>query len=74
MITFIGTDPEGNKDYAWKVVQEVKNHGANSLFVKSHPKSKNIWADAPLNPDPKLAGSVTVLPSPTSPILIRSRK
>ena len=60
VITFIGTDPEGNKDYAWKVVQEVKNHGANSLFVKSHPKSKNIWADAPLNPDPKLAGSVTV--------------
>ena len=38
----------------------MKNHGANSLFVKSHPKSKNIWADAPLNPDPKLAGSVTV--------------
>lgn len=60
VITFIGTDPEGNKDYAWKVVQTVKNHGANSLFVKSHPKSKNIWADAPLNPDPKLAGSVTV--------------
>jgi nitrite reductase (NO-forming) / hydroxylamine reductase len=60
VITFIGTDPEKNPQYAWKVVQEVKNHGANSLFVKSHPKSKNIWADAPLNPDPKLAGSVTV--------------
>ncbi len=60
VITFIGTDPENNKQYAWKVVQEVKNHGANSLFVKSHPKSKNLWADAPLNPDPKLAGSVTV--------------
>jgi nitrite reductase (NO-forming)/hydroxylamine reductase len=28
--------------------------------VKTHPKSKNLWADAPLNPDPKLAGSVTV--------------
>jgi nitrite reductase (NO-forming) / hydroxylamine reductase len=60
VISIIGTDPENNKQYAWKVVQEVKNHGANSLFVKSHPKSKNLWADAPLNPDPKLAGSVTV--------------
>jgi nitrite reductase (NO-forming)/hydroxylamine reductase len=28
--------------------------------VKTHPKSDNLWADAPLNPDPKLAGSVTV--------------
>ena len=60
VITFIGTDPEKAPQHAWKVVQEVKNHGANSLFVKSHPKSENIWADAPLNPDPKLAGSVTV--------------
>jgi nitrite reductase (NO-forming)/hydroxylamine reductase len=60
VITLIGTDPEKNPQHAWKVVQTVKNHGANSLFVKSHPKSKNLWADAPLNPDPKLAGSVTV--------------
>ncbi len=60
VITLIGTDPEKNPQSAWKVVQELKNHGANSLFVKTHPKSKNLWADAPLNPDPKLAGSVTV--------------
>lgn len=60
VITLIGTDPDKHPDSAWKVVQELKNHGANSLFVKSHPKSKNLWADAPLNPDPELAGSVTV--------------
>jgi len=60
VISIIGTDPAKNPQHAWKVVQEVKNHGANSLFVKTHPKSKNLWADAPLNPDPKLAGSVTV--------------
>ncbi|MDQ5905053.1 MAG: nitrite reductase (NO-forming) / hydroxylamine reductase [Pseudomonadota bacterium] len=60
VISIIGTDPEGNKDKAWKVVQELKNHGANSLFVKTHPKSDNLWADAPLNPDAKLAGSVSV--------------
>lgn len=60
VITLIGTDPDKHPDHAWKVVQELQNHGANSLFVKSHPKSKNLWADAPLNPDPELAGSVTV--------------
>ncbi|MBE2257776.1 MAG: c-type cytochrome [Candidatus Accumulibacter sp.] len=60
VITLIGTDPKGHPEQAWKVVQELKNHGANSLFVKTHPKSKNLWADAPLNPDPELAGSVTV--------------
>ena len=60
VISIIGTDPENNKANAWKVVQEVKNVGANSLFVKTHPKSENLWADAPLNPDPKIAGSVIV--------------
>ncbi|WP_455550763.1 cytochrome D1 domain-containing protein [Ferribacterium limneticum] len=60
VITLIGTDPEKHPQHAWKVVQELKNHGANSLFVKTHPKSDNLWADSPLNPDSKLAGSVTV--------------
>ena len=60
VITLIGTDPEGHPDYAWKVVQELKNVGANSLFVKTHPNSKHLWSDAPLNPDPKVAGSVSV--------------
>lgn len=60
VITLIGTDPEKHPQYAWKVVQELKNHGANSLFVKSHPKSNNLWADAPLNPERELAESVTV--------------
>jgi nitrite reductase (NO-forming)/hydroxylamine reductase len=60
VISIIGTDPAGHPDQAWKVVQELKNHGANSLFVKTHPKSENLWSDAPLNPDPKMAGSVSV--------------
>ena len=60
VISLIGTDPVNYPQYAWKVVQELKNHGANSLFVKSHPKSANLWADAPLNPDKKLAGTVSV--------------
>ena len=60
VISLIGTDPAKHKQYAWKVVAELKNHGSGSLFVKTHPKSNNLWADAPLNPDQELAESVTV--------------
>ena len=60
VISLIGTDPEKHPAQAWKVVAELKNHGAGSLFVKTHPKSKNLWVDAPLNPEPELAESVTV--------------
>ncbi|WP_456300441.1 cytochrome D1 domain-containing protein [Sulfuricella denitrificans] len=60
VISLIGTDPAKHKQYAWKVVQELKNHGGGSLFVKTHPKSNHLWADAPLNPEKDLAESVTV--------------
>jgi nitrite reductase (NO-forming)/hydroxylamine reductase len=60
VITLIGTDPAKHKENAWKVVAELKNHGSGSLFVKTHPKSSNLWADAPLMPDREAAESVTV--------------
>jgi len=60
VISLIGTDPENHPQYAWKVVEELKNHGSGSLFVKTHPKSKHLWADAPLMPDKEAAESVTV--------------
>ncbi len=60
VITLIGTDPEKHPDNAWKVVEELKNHGSGSLFVKTHPASHNLWADAPLMPERELAESVTV--------------
>mgnify|MGYP003482261417 CR=1 FL=1 len=44
----------------WKVVQEMKHIGAGNLFVKTHPKSKHLWADAPQNPERELAESVAV--------------
>ena len=44
----------------WKVVQEVKHIGAGNLFVKTHPKSRHLWADAPQNPERELAESVAV--------------
>jgi nitrite reductase (NO-forming)/hydroxylamine reductase len=60
VISLIGTDPAKHPKQAWKVVAELKNHGGGSLFVKTHPKSSNLWADAPLNPDKEVAESVTV--------------
>jgi nitrite reductase (NO-forming) / hydroxylamine reductase len=29
----------------------LKGQGGGSLFVKTHPKSRNLWVDTPLNPD-----------------------
>ena len=60
VLTLIGTDPVGHKAQAWKVVQEVKHIGAGSLFIKTHPKSKHLWADAPQNPERDVASSVAV--------------
>ncbi|WP_435628415.1 cytochrome D1 domain-containing protein [Candidatus Ferrigenium straubiae] len=60
-IAVIGTDPEKHKQHAWKVVRTIKGHGSGSLFIKSHPKSTNLWVDAPLNKDAKISQSIGVL-------------
>ena len=59
-LSFIGTDPEGHPDSAWKNVRVVDGMGGGSLFVKSHPKSTNLWVDAPLNPDESFSQSIAV--------------
>ncbi len=59
-ITLIGTDPVKHKKYAWKVVQVLKGQGGGSLFIKTHPKSRNLWVDTPLNPDKSKSQSVAV--------------
>jgi nitrite reductase (NO-forming)/hydroxylamine reductase len=59
-VTMIGTDPKGHKANAWKVVRTLKGQGGGSLFVKSNPKSNNLWVDSPLNPDTKISQSVAV--------------
>jgi nitrite reductase (NO-forming)/hydroxylamine reductase len=56
----IGTDPVKHKDGAWKVARVLKGQGGGSLFVKSHPKSKHLYVDTPLNPDAKISQSVAV--------------
>jgi nitrite reductase (NO-forming)/hydroxylamine reductase len=64
VVTLISTPSEDPKyaqykQYNWKVVQEMK-HVPGNLFVKTHPKSKHFWADAPQNSDKDLAESVAV--------------
>jgi nitrite reductase (NO-forming) / hydroxylamine reductase len=59
-VTVIGTDPVKHKANAWKVVRTLKGQGGGSLFVKSNPKSNNLWVDSPLNPDAKVSQSVAV--------------
>ncbi|MCZ8291960.1 MAG: c-type cytochrome [Hylemonella sp.] len=59
-ISLIGTDPVKHKQYAFKEVAKVVGPGGGALFIKSHPKSKNLWSDAPLNPDPKISQSIVV--------------
>jgi nitrite reductase (NO-forming)/hydroxylamine reductase len=59
-ISLIGTDPEKHKAFAWKVCETIDGQGGGNLFIKTHPKSKNLYVDTPLNPDPKLSHSVAV--------------
>jgi nitrite reductase (NO-forming)/hydroxylamine reductase len=59
-IALIGTDPVKHPQYAWKMVESIKGPGGGALFIKSHPKSRHLYSDTPLNPDPKLSQSVAV--------------
>ncbi|BAN35921.1 cytochrome c, class I:cytochrome d1, heme region [Sulfuricella denitrificans skB26] len=59
-ITLIGTDPLKHPKQAWKVVRTLKGQGGGSLFLKTHPKSRNLWVDTTLNPDPKISQSIAV--------------
>lgn len=59
-ISLIGTDPKKYPQYAFKEVAKLTGPGGGALFVKTHPKSGNLWSDAPLNPDPKVSQAVVV--------------
>ena len=59
-ITMIGTDPEGHPDQAWKVARVLEGQGGGSLFVKTHPNSRNLWVDTALNPEAAISQSVAV--------------
>ena len=59
-VSLIATDPAKHKQNAWKVVRTLKGQGGGSLFIKTHPKSRNLWVDTPLNPDAKISQSIAV--------------
>ncbi|GAA5183380.1 nitrite reductase [Niveibacterium umoris] len=59
-IALVGTDPVKHKEYAWKMVAQLKGQGGGSLFQKTHPKSSHLYVDTPLNPDPAVSQSVAV--------------
>ena len=59
-ISLIGTDPKKHPDNAWKVVRTLKGLGGGSLFLKTHPKSKNLWVDTTLNPEAGISQAVAV--------------
>ena len=59
-ISLIGTDPAKHPKQAWTVVQEIWGQGGGSLFIKTHPKSRNLYVDTALNPEPEIAASVAV--------------
>ncbi|MGK7345645.1 MAG: cytochrome D1 domain-containing protein [Candidatus Nitrospinota bacterium M3_3B_026] len=62
LLSVWGSDPEGHPEHAWKVVRSIElPGGAGSLFMKTHPKSKHMWMDFTLNPDPKNHRSVCVM-------------
>ena len=57
-VSLISTDAK--KSYAWSVVRTLKGQGGGSLFIKTHPKSKNLWVDTTLNPDKGMSQSIAV--------------
>ncbi len=46
LVSIISTDPESK--HAWTVVREWELDG-NSLFIKTHPKSTNVYCDNTIN-------------------------
>ncbi|MFQ5569311.1 MAG: cytochrome D1 domain-containing protein [Rhodothermales bacterium] len=59
-LSFICTEEGENQ---WTVVKnlELPGTGGGNLFVKTHPNSKHLWADRPLNNNEELQRSVYVI-------------
>ena len=64
LVSIISTDPK--KDYAWTVVREWEL-GGNSLFIKTHPKSKNVYCDNTINQEKSNVLTVFDIENPEAP-------
>lgn len=62
LLSVWGSDPKGHPQHAWKLVRNIELElGAGSLFMKAHPKSKNLWLDFALNTDKANSRSLCVM-------------
>jgi nitrite reductase (NO-forming)/hydroxylamine reductase len=61
-IACLGTDPVKFPQYAWKVVGRMTMTGAGggNLFIKTHPKSRWLYADRTLHPNRDLYRTIYV--------------
>ncbi|HMR71610.1 MAG TPA: cytochrome D1 domain-containing protein, partial [Rubrivivax sp.] len=57
-VALISTDPK--RKHGFTMVESLKAQGGGSLFIKTHPKSKHLYVDTPLNPDAAVSQSVAV--------------
>ena len=67
-----GNDPKGHAKHAWKICYKVETDGPG-LFVRTHPKSKYVWADQTKHPEPDVQQSVVVIDKKTRKIVKKIR-
>jgi len=67
-VTVWGNDPKAHKDNAWKVCYEVETDGPG-VFIRTHPKSKYVWADQTKHPEPEVQQSVKVIDKKTRKVV-----
>jgi len=67
-VTVWGNDPAKHKDQAWKICYEVETDGPG-VFIRTHPKSKYVWADQTKHPEPEIQQAVKVIDKKTRKVV-----
>jgi len=67
-VTVWGNDPEKHPDNAWKVCYTVDTDGPG-LFIRTHPKSKYVWADQTKHPEPEVQQTIKVFEKETGKVV-----
>lgn len=67
-VTVWGNDPVNRPDQAWKVCYTVETDGPG-LFIRTHPKSKYVWADQTKHPEPEVQQTIQVISKETREIV-----
>ncbi len=67
-VTVWGNDPAKHANHAWKVCYTVDTDGPG-LFIRTHPKSKYVWADQTKHPEPEVQQSIKVFDKNTRKVV-----